>query len=369
MRQEALGWESEGSIFAKVRLELAKLGGKPHVPWLRSGNSLKINVGPKQRPAGLPLPLYCVFRGMGLLLRILQSRSYYMARIANECPIKKSLLGEIMKKFCMALLLLLCCALSAQAAEAPKDYIFKALPNLEITGQQRNFNQLKVKTPQPDNTELLETTHEGNLVATTYRYAGPGDSVPSPLQINRHYQNSAKKLEGKVLYADEWETHASFIRNGKQYYMTVQVHGLGADTTVSILEVAAMQDDTEIIDSDTILYKLEKEGHIALYINFDTGKATLKPDAAEVIAEIVTALKSKPQLKVKLEGHTDNVGNADANQKLSDDRAKAVMAGIVARGIDKARLSAEGFGLEKPIADNNTEEGRAKNRRVVLVKQ
>jgi outer membrane protein OmpA-like peptidoglycan-associated protein len=269
----------------------------------------------------------------------------------------------------MALPLLLCLVLPTQAAEKFKDYIFKGLPNYEINHQARNFNQLKIKSPKPESTDFIETTYEGNFVQTNYDYKGQEDGVPSQLQIFRNYQNAAKKLEGAVLYEEENELHTSFKRNDKQYYMTVVVYNSGHVVEVSILEVDAMKDELEIIDADTILHKLEKEGHIALYINFDSGLATLKPDSAEIIAEIVTALKSKPGLKVKLEGHTDNVGNAAANKKLSDDRAKAVMNAIVAKGIDKARLSAEGFGLEKPIADNNTEEGRAKNRRVELVKQ
>ena len=177
------------------------------------------------------------------------------------------------------------------------------------------------------------------------------------------------KLGGEILSDEDTWFHASFVRNGKQHYMEVKCYSYGSAYEVTILEVAELNYDVEIVDSDTILYQLDKEGFITLYINFDTGLATLKPDAAEVIGEIVKALKSKPQLKVKLEGHTDNVGNAAANKKLSDDRAKAVMTAIIAKGIDKARLSAEGFGLEKPIADNNTEGGRAKNRRVELVKQ
>jgi outer membrane protein OmpA-like peptidoglycan-associated protein len=84
---------------------------------------------------------------------------------------------------------------------------------------------------------------------------------------------------------------------------------------------------------------------------------------------IATLLKSNPTLKLGVEGHTDNVGDAASNKKLSEARAKSVTAAIVASGVDAARLSAAGFGQEKPVADNRTEEGRAKNRRVELVKK
>ncbi|HEY8714481.1 MAG TPA: OmpA family protein [Candidatus Acidoferrum sp.] len=74
-------------------------------------------------------------------------------------------------------------------------------------------------------------------------------------------------------------------------------------------------------------------------------------------------------LKLKVEGHTDNQGNAAANQALSERRAQAVVAWLTAHGVQASRLSAEGLGQTKPVADNGSEEGRAKNRRVELVKQ
>jgi len=114
---------------------------------------------------------------------------------------------------------------------------------------------------------------------------------------------------------------------------------------------------------------LNREGHIALYINFDTGKSTIKPESKPIINQIVEMLKSNPELHISVEGHTDNVGNPKSNKTLSDDRAKAVVTEIVAQGIDAKRLSAVGYGQDKPIADNKTEEGKAKNRRVELVKK
>jgi outer membrane protein OmpA-like peptidoglycan-associated protein len=80
-------------------------------------------------------------------------------------------------------------------------------------------------------------------------------------------------------------------------------------------------------------------------------------------------MKSNPDLKIGVEGHTDNVGTPPSNKTLSEARAKSVVLAIVAQGVPADRISPAGFGQDKPIADNNTEEGRAKNRRVELVKR
>ena len=79
-------------------------------------------------------------------------------------------------------------------------------------------------------------------------------------------------------------------------------------------------------------------------------------------------LKANPKLKLSVEGHTDNTGTPEGNRKLSDARAASVKAALVAKGIEAPRLQSKGFGQDKPVADNRTEEGRAKNRRVELVK-
>jgi OOP family OmpA-OmpF porin len=100
---------------------------------------------------------------------------------------------------------------------------------------------------------------------------------------------------------------------------------------------------------------------------FDFNKATLKPSARPALDEAVRIMKDKPDLKVSVEGHTDSVGAAAYNQKLSERRAMAVRDYIVSQGVDAARLEVHGFGKTKPIASNDTEEGRAQNRRVEVL--
>ena len=102
---------------------------------------------------------------------------------------------------------------------------------------------------------------------------------------------------------------------------------------------------------------------------FDSGKATLRPDADAVIERVHALLQADPALKLSIEGHTDDVGSDAANLKLSTARAAAVVTALVKRGIAAERLTSGGHGEAKPLADNATSSGRAKNRRVELVKR
>jgi len=107
-----------------------------------------------------------------------------------------------------------------------------------------------------------------------------------------------------------------------------------------------------------------EKGRVTLNVLFDTNKAVIKKSSFREVDNLITVMKDYPELKVTIEGHTDNVGSAASNKKLSQRRADAVKKYMVSKGIDASRLEAVGFGLEKPIASNATKEGRAKNRRV-----
>ena len=104
-------------------------------------------------------------------------------------------------------------------------------------------------------------------------------------------------------------------------------------------------------------------------VNFDYDKATLRPEAAETLDRMAAELKEWGNVKVEVAGHTDARASARYNQQLSERRANTVREYLIGKGIAADRLSAKGYGESQPVAGNDTEEGRAKNRRVELVEQ
>lgn len=128
--------------------------------------------------------------------------------------------------------------------------------------------------------------------------------------------------------------------------------GIEANLLGFITDASKVVDKTTWFDFDRLL--------------FDTGSAVLRPESQEQLSNIAQILKAFPNVKAKIGGYTDNVGDASFNMKLSQDRAANVMKELVAMGIDASRLTAEGYGDQHPVADNNTEEGRALNRRISM---
>jgi outer membrane protein OmpA-like peptidoglycan-associated protein len=141
-----------------------------------------------------------------------------------------------------------------------------------------------------------------------------------------------------------------------------------APTMWAVIGLAGSYGDIEAPTADSLKSQLDKTGRAVLYINFDFNKSTIRADAKPILAQVVKLLTDDPSLTLVINGHTDNVGQHDYNVKLSQTRAAAVVSALVAAHIAPDRLSSGGFGPDQPIEDNDTEKGRAKNRRVELVK-
>ncbi|GAA5159837.1 OmpA family protein [Viridibacterium curvum] len=270
----------------------------------------------------------------------------------------------------------LCFGFQVSAFSAPNDVpkskdhpLLSRYPDSHIVEYEKNFNSFEFAIGGSKRQAV-----EGDATRIVY-FHNNGDKQPSALQLIRNYQNAIRSIGGEVIYerlprdADGGETTLKVTTGGKEVWVRIEPGIFSAPTQsylVQVVEVAAMQ---QVVTANKMLDELNKNGFIALYINFDTGKADLKADGQATVAEIVRLLKTNAALKLAIEGHTDNIGNAAANKQLSENRARSVMQAIVAGGIAGNRLTAAGFGQERPVADNRSEEGRAKNRRVELVKK
>ena len=281
-----------------------------------------------------------------------------------------------MKKLILSTSLIIVSVISSFSqddAEGCKDHVMLTrMPTYFISSCSHSYNQVEVVTGIA-NGEQIRKTLEGNVSTLEYNQKeGSEGKLPSWFQIVKNYENALGKIGGKKIYSDVGLVATFHVTgNNKDVWISLELNSSDADGVnvysfvAKIIQMTAMQQDIQAAD---IFEKLSTEGHIALYINFETGKSDIKAESQKVIDEIVEMLKTNASLKVSIEGHTDNVGNAASNKTLSESRAKAVMNAIIAKGIDKARLTSKGWGQEKPIADNGTDDGKAKNRRVEIVK-
>lgn len=158
----------------------------------------------------------------------------------------------------------------------------------------------------------------------------------------------------------------AFKNNGKNYMVNIQSNS--AQGTIFIMELKAFEQTMKKYTAEGMIKDLDTTGKAILNINFDSDRATLKPDGQTVVDEILALLNENPALKISIEGHTDNTGAAEHNKILSADRANTVMYAMAAKGVDIKRLKAVGFGADKPLVTNDSDDNKAKNRRVELVK-
>ena len=240
------------------------------------------------------------------------------------------------------------------------------LPGYEVTGtpKKTHFDQATFTVDEAKgNTRNVKV--QGGRYQVTYELK-KGVNPYSNEEVIKNYVNALKKLGGEILHADSDHLDARLDQDGQPVWVGLWLSN--NQIQMNVIEEKAFQASIKPPQASELKAALDKDGHVALYINFDFNKASLRPDAAPVIAQVLALLKDNPDLKLSIVGNTDNVGGHDYNVKLSQERAAAVAATLVKDGIGADRLKSSGDGPDKPIADNADSAGRAKNRRVELVK-
>ena len=275
-------------------------------------------------------------------------------------------------------LLLLCSTLCSsiafaqtEDAEGCKDHpLFNRMANYHIADCEfKEFDAYSFTIENKTDEDAKKETVEGKFYRYTYNL-NEGSPEASDLQVFRNFENALKSIHATIVgrvveTSNSYSFICAKIAKGKSETW-VRIESSAPEYFITIVEREVM---AQVIQANDILSALNTDGFIALDILFDNGKSTIKPESQPIVDEIYSLLASNASLNVSIEGHTDNVGNAVDNKKLSENRAKAVMVALAAKGIANERLSSVGWGQEKPVADNRTEEGKAKNRRVEIVKK
>ncbi len=236
---------------------------------------------------------------------------------------------------------------------------------------------------------------EGKVTSITYQC--PSDK--SNLEVYKNYEVALKKAGFKILYTGKgneikgiysfleeinreyiggWDDpeirpwfYLSASSPDEKIFVSLFIIG-GPDGPRAVLSVVEPKEmETGLITAEMMETQIAQTGKVVIYsIYFDFDKADIKPESKPTLEEIAKFLKKNPDLKLYVVGHTDNVGTLDYNLNLSEKRAKAVVKELVEKyGISRDRLKGFGVGPLSPVASNDTEEGKARNRRVELVKE
>lgn len=298
----------------------------------------------------------------------------------------------------------------AQDVGGSKDHpLISRFPGSSITRyDMKQFNEYALPLGKTAKGALTKSQKlEGKVTQITY--AAPKDR--SVLEILRNYESAMKNAGFVTLFSgkktelgDKWldkfagaterpvgygeaalgtqlsqsDFHymaAKLTRAEGDVYVALCVAGPGWHNyplvQLDIIEIKPMETGLVEVNAEALAKEIEQTGHASIYgIYFDTGKADVKPQSEKALAEIAKLLKHNGTLNLYVVGHTDNVGTLSSNMELSKRRADAVVKLLVSKySISVNRLFAAGVGPLSPVAANNTEEGRAKNRRVELVKQ
>jgi len=256
-------------------------------------------------------------------------------------------------------------SVAQEDVQGSKDHpLLTRMPDFYISGYEyKEFDSADFKDDKGEDIEV-----EGHIYDIFYEIK-EGKKASGKLQVLRNYENAIKKIGGSIIYEEEEEAWLKVEKTGKITWIYVDAR-TGGQYELLIVEKKVMEQEVTA-DAKSLAADINSTGHVSVYgIHFDFNKATVKPESELTLKEIAKLLKQNPGLSLYVVGHTDSVGKIDYNMQLSKERAEAVVQTLVEKyGVSQNRLDAHGVGPLVPVASNETEEGRALNRRVELVKK
>jgi OmpA-OmpF porin, OOP family len=208
---------------------------------------------------------------------------------------------------------------------------------------------------QPTTTAALPKDAPVNVVVTdmrTKQFRNNELIIFQSQKNNNQYQgitNEQGKFSLKLPSGDKYDIFIMGFRDSISY---------------NVLDIPALAPNAYYKNAFNVTIEFEPPKSFTLEnVEFDFGKSTLRPASFPALDELVDYLQRKDDERIEIGGHTDNIGSAAKNMKLSEERAQAIVNYLVSKGISITRLTAKGYGATDPIADNDSEEGRQKNRR------
>jgi OOP family OmpA-OmpF porin len=275
------------------------------------------------------------------------------------------LIGKVTFGILFGLLFAAGLAHTQEDVQGSKDHpLLTRMPDFYISDYEyKEFDTADFKDDKGENIKV-----EGHIYDIFYEIK-EGKTAPGKLQVLKNYENAIKKIGGSVIFEAGNQAWLKVEKSGKITWIYVDAR-TGGEYELLIVEKKAMEQEVTA-DAKSLAADISSTGHASVYgIHFDFNKATIKPESEPTLKEIAKLLEQNPGLSLYVVGHTDSIGKIDYNMKLSETRAEAVVQALVEKfGISKNRLDPHGVGPLVPVASNETEEGRALNRRVELVKK
>jgi len=276
-----------------------------------------------------------------------------------------------MKSYRLALPFILSISMVGAAAE-PEHPVVKPIngfvPRPAAQQKVSNYNEFRFRRKDAQGRDEL-FFKKGKFWELDYHKPAPGggdDTSFSKIEIVDNYVAAVEEAGGTIMrnYGGELQFTIPRPDGGISY---VRVMAYDGRYLLQIIDEKPLERNLDFTSADDMYSGLEADGFVAVYgIHFDTDKADLKVGAAKTLEEVVKLLKNHLELAIEIQGHTDSTGSDEHNLELSRRRADTVKAYLLLYDIAGDRLTTAGFGETKPVGDNETEEGRALNRRVEL---